>query len=139
MLFTVHRPQGEAVEIDLALPGVHNVQNALAALAIADKLGVVPEQLATGLASFEGIGRRFEQLGCLPCQGGFVILVDDYAHHPREISATLASVRGCWPDRELLVAVVGAQHGAMVVDDVAVGRGSAPQPAVVDRGVGQVP
>ena len=104
MFFTVRLPKGESVEVELALPGIHNVQNALAALAIADKLGIATEHLGTGLASFEGIGRRFEQLDCLPCTGGgSAILVDDYAHHPREIAATLSAARGCWPDRDILV------------------------------------
>jgi UDP-N-acetylmuramate--alanine ligase len=103
MRFNAHRPQGKPIQIDLALPGIHNVQNALAAVAICDKLGVAPDHAAKGLSSFQGIGRRFEILGYLPCQDSSVILVDDYAHHPREISATLDAARACWPDRELLV------------------------------------
>ena len=101
--FSAHRPQGEPIQIDLALPGTHNVQNALAAVAICDKLGVVPDHVAKGLSSFEGIGRRFEILGRLPCRNGSAILVDDYAHHPREVSATLDAARACWPNQDLLV------------------------------------
>ena len=101
--FSVHRPQGKSIQIDLALPGTHNVQNALAAVAICDKLGVAPNHFAKGLSSFEGIGRRFEILGRLPCQKGSAILVDDYAHHPREVSATLEAARACWPHQDLLV------------------------------------
>ena len=101
--FSVHRPQGEPIQIDLALPGTHNVQNALAAVAICDKLGVAPDHVAKGLSSFEGIGRRFEILGRLPCRNGSAILVDDYAHHPREVSATLDAARACWPHQDLLV------------------------------------
>jgi UDP-N-acetylmuramate--alanine ligase len=101
--FIAHRPQGDSIHIDLALPGTHNVQNALAAVAICDKLGVAPDKVAKGLSSFEGIGRRFEILGHLPCQDSSVILVDDYAHHPREISVTLDAARACWPNQDLLV------------------------------------
>ena len=101
--FSAHRPQGESIQIDLALPGIHNVQNALASVAICDKLGVAPDHVAKGLSSFEGIARRFEILGCLPCRSGSAILVDDYAHHPREVSATLDAARACWPHQELLV------------------------------------
>jgi UDP-N-acetylmuramate--alanine ligase len=102
-LFTAHRPRGEPIRINLALPGTHNVQNALAAVAICDKLGVTPDHVAKGLSSFEGIGRRFEILGRLPCRGGSAILVDDYAHHPREVSATLNAARACWPHQDLVV------------------------------------
>lgn len=101
--FSAHRPRGKPIRIDLALPGTHNVQNALAAVAICDKLGVSPDDVAKGLSSFEGIGRRFEILGSLPCQNGSAILVDDYAHHPREVSATLDATRACWPNQDLLV------------------------------------
>jgi UDP-N-acetylmuramate--alanine ligase len=55
-----------------------------------------------GLAAFQGIGRRFEILGELPLQMGAALLVDDYAHHPREIAATLAAARGCWPGQRLV-------------------------------------
>jgi UDP-N-acetylmuramate--alanine ligase len=101
--FRAHRPQGESIPIDLALPGTHNVQNALAAVAISDKLGVASDCVAKGLSSFEGIGRRFEILGRLPCQNGSVVMVDDYAHHPREVAVTLDAARACWPHQDLLV------------------------------------
>ncbi len=103
MHFEVHRPEGVPVEIDLSLPGTHNVLNALAAIAICDKLGVAAEDIRESLSTFQGIGRRFEVLGHLPCSDSSVILVDDYAHHPRELKATLDAARGCWPNRDLLV------------------------------------
>jgi len=103
MYFEVYRPKGAPVEIDLALPGSHNVLNALAAFAICDKLGVAAEDIREGLSTFQGIRRRFEVLGHLPCGDSSVLLVDDYAHHPRELKATLDAARGCWPGRELLV------------------------------------
>ena len=103
MTFLAHLPSGDILPVDLALAGEHNVLNALAAIAIADKVGVGYQSIRESLAGFEGIGRRFEILGELPVQGGSAVLVDDYAHHPREIEATLAAARGCWPDRRLVV------------------------------------
>jgi UDP-N-acetylmuramate--alanine ligase len=80
-----------------SIPGVHNVKNALAALIVADRLGVPVGQAATSLASFNGVGRRFEIKG----QAGGVLVVDDYAHHPTEIQATLAAARTHYPDRAI--------------------------------------
>ena len=103
MDFKAHRPEAGVIRVNLALPGKHNVQNAMAAIAVCDKLGVASECIADGLSSFEGIGRRFEILGYVNCEHDTAILVDDYAHHPSELSATLEAARGCWPNREMLV------------------------------------
>jgi len=103
MTFNAHLPGGHILAVDLALAGEHNVLNALAAIAIADKVGVSHQPIRDGLAGFEGIGRRFEILGEVAVQGGSAVLVDDYAHHPREIQATLEAARGCWPDRRRVV------------------------------------
>ncbi len=103
MTFNAHLPGGHILAVDLALAGEHNVLNALAAIAIADKVGVTHQPIRDGLAGFEGIGRRFEILGEVAVQGGSAVLVDDYAHHPREIQATLEAARGCWPDRRRVV------------------------------------
>ena len=94
---------GNDLDIELALPGNHNVLNALAAIAVATHLGVKDDAIVGGLREFEGIGRRFQVLGELSVDGGSVSLVDDYAHHPRELDATLSAARGCWPDRRLVV------------------------------------
>ncbi|MCH6581620.1 MAG: UDP-N-acetylmuramate--L-alanine ligase [Gammaproteobacteria bacterium] len=94
----------EWLELTLNQPGVHNVLNALAAVAVARELGVAKEAIASGLANFSGIGRRFQVLGQLPLGDGDVILVDDYGHHPRELAATMAAARRGWPDRRLVVA-----------------------------------
>ncbi len=82
------------------MPGLHNVLNALAALAVADELGVPLEKARTSLQSFSGVHRRFTVVG----EVGGVTIVDDYAHHPVEIEATLRAATEAWPGRRLLVA-----------------------------------
>ena len=77
--------------------------NALAAIAIAHELGVDKAAIARALAAFGGIGRRFQINGRIKQDKGDVILVDDYAHHPREIAATVAATRASWPQRRLVV------------------------------------
>jgi UDP-N-acetylmuramate--alanine ligase len=94
---------GDDLEVELALPGYHNVLNALAAIAVATHLGVADLAITSGLREFEGIGRRFQVLGDIDIPAGSVTLVDDYAHHPRELEATLAAARGCWLDQRLVV------------------------------------
>ncbi len=86
----------------LAMPGEHNVLNALAAIVISTKLGILVPDVQKALAAFEGIGRRFQGLGMVPVAGGEVEMVDDYAHHPREIRATLKAARGCWPEHRIV-------------------------------------
>jgi len=103
MMFHVHLPDGARLSIDLALAGRHNVLNALAAIAVADKVGASHESIVEGLKNFQGIDRRFEILGELSVAGGSAVVVDDYAHHPNEIAATLEAVSGCWPDRRRVV------------------------------------
>ena len=85
---------------ELNLPGRHNVQNALAAIAVAHRLGVDPDTIRRGLEGFSGVGRRLQVRG--ECDG--VLYVDDYGHHPEEIRLTLEAVREGWPDRRLVVA-----------------------------------
>jgi len=103
MHFDVTAAGANGFSVELALPGLHNVQNALAAIAVADKVGISPSAIQQGLAAFGGIGRRFETLGDIRFPKGRALLVDDYAHHPREIEATLAAAEGCWPDRRKVV------------------------------------
>jgi UDP-N-acetylmuramate--L-alanine ligase/UDP-N-acetylenolpyruvoylglucosamine reductase len=83
--------------VSLAVPGIHNAKNALAALVVADRLGVSFGQAAASLARFAGVGRRFEIKG--EVQG--ILVVDDYAHHPTEIRATLAAARARYPARAI--------------------------------------
>ncbi len=89
-----------AGSVSLPLPGRHNVQNALAALAVAHELGVEPAASVAALDEFEGVSRRFEAKGETP---GGALVIDDYGHHPSEIKATLAAARECWPDQRLVV------------------------------------
>jgi UDP-N-acetylmuramate--alanine ligase len=104
MHFTAElRGQKNWMAVELNQPGQHNVLNALAAIGIAHELGVNQESIVRALAAFAGIGRRFQINGRVSRAGGDVILVDDYAHHPREISATVAAARASWPDRRLVV------------------------------------
>ena len=104
MHFTVElRGRKNWLPVSLNLPGQHNVLNALAAIGIAHELGVNEAAIARALAGFAGIARRFQINGRVACQGGDVILVDDYAHHPREIAATVAAARASWPERRLVV------------------------------------
>jgi UDP-N-acetylmuramate--alanine ligase len=98
--FLVRFDGAELGELALQVPGVHNVRNALAALASGIALGVTLEQLRGGLEAFEGVERRFQRLGAV--RG--VQVVDDYAHHPTEISATLDAARAAFPGRRLIAA-----------------------------------
>ncbi len=101
--FALERHGQPAGEYRLALPGRHNVLNALAAIAIASRLGLADADVTRALAAFEGIGRRFEVLGEVALDDGRATLVDDYAHHPTELRATLAAARDCWPQRRQVV------------------------------------
>jgi UDP-N-acetylmuramate--alanine ligase len=102
--FTVHRrEQGDALSITLNLPGRHNVQNALAAIAVATELGVSDAHIRRALAEFQGIGRRFQIAGEIATAKGKVLLIDDYGHHPRELAPTIAAARAGWPGRRLVV------------------------------------
>ncbi|OGI49918.1 MAG: UDP-N-acetylmuramate--L-alanine ligase [Candidatus Muproteobacteria bacterium RIFCSPHIGHO2_12_FULL_60_33] len=120
MHFTVElRGQKNWLTVELNQPGHHNVLNALAAIGIAHELGVKEAAITRALAGFGGIGRRFQINGIIPWGGDVqgrtsvagdrtsgatdVILVDDYAHHPREIAATVAAARASWPQRRLVV------------------------------------
>ena len=87
-------------EIELAVPGLHNVRNALAAVGSGLALGATVPQMAAGLAAFRGVERRFQRLG----EAVGVSVVDDYAHHPTEIVATLAAARQAFPGRRLVAA-----------------------------------
>lgn len=92
-----------AEKVVINLPGLHNVQNSLAAIAIALELGVSIEQIKSGLQNFQGIGRRFNLTQNLQCQAGTFTLVDDYAHHPTELKAAIDACRGGWDNRLVVV------------------------------------
>jgi UDP-N-acetylmuramate--alanine ligase len=99
-VFTAVCDGREETEIRLRVPGTHNVLNALAALGSGHALGVPLEAMAPGLAAFGGVDRRFQRLG----EARGVAVVDDYAHHPTEIRATLAAARAAYPGRRIIAA-----------------------------------
>jgi len=92
------------LDLTINLPGRHNVLNSLAAVAVATELDVADGAIRKALANFQGIDRRLQQLGEIHWSGGSALLVDDYAHHPTEVAATLDAVRQAWPSRRLVVA-----------------------------------
>ncbi len=108
MHFRVLRSNGRRLpdlDITLNLAGVHNVLNALAAIAVGMETGVADEKIVKALAEFRGVGRRFQRHGAVrPCGGGAFELIDDYGHHPAEMAATIAAVRGAFPRRRLMLA-----------------------------------
>lgn len=89
--------------VHLNLPGRHNVLNALAAATVGYELGVDMGAVQAALSGFQGIGRRVEHLGELRLAGKQFTLIDDYAHHPRELACTLQAMRDAWPERRLVV------------------------------------
>jgi len=101
--FTVLRRDREPLDVSVNMPGNHNVLNALATIAIASDEGISDEAIVQGLSGFQGVGRRFQVYGELPVDGGSVMLVDDYGHHPREVAAVIKAVRGGWPERRLVM------------------------------------
>jgi UDP-N-acetylmuramate--alanine ligase len=104
MTFKLHLPGSDDVlPINLNLPGEHNVLNALGAIAVVWELGFDVPQVVQSLAGFEGIGRRFAEVGQFPVTGGDVMIVEDYGHHPTEIEATLEAARSGWPDRRIVL------------------------------------
>ncbi len=106
MKFTLLREGSAPLDVVLNLPGVHNVLNALAAIAIADELGAADDAIVAALAEFNGVGRRFQRYGDLPSMhgGGNFTLIDDYGHHPVEMAATLAAARGAFEGRRVVLA-----------------------------------
>jgi UDP-N-acetylmuramate--alanine ligase len=92
------------LDVVLNLPGVHNVQNALAAIAVGMEVGVPDAAIVKALAEFRGVGRRFQSYGYCKLPDGKFSVIDDYGHHPAEMAATLAAARGAFPDRRLVLA-----------------------------------
>jgi UDP-N-acetylmuramate--alanine ligase len=104
MAFTVLRDGARPLPVRLNLPGLHNVANALAAIAVGIELDVADAQIAEALASFTGVGRRFAEHGEWPVPGGGrFTLIDDYGHHPVEMAATLDAARGAFPGRRIVL------------------------------------
>ena len=107
MHFDVLRVNGTTsrLPITLNLPGIHYVQNALAAIAVATEVGVADDAIVKALSGFTGVGRRYQRYGEVAIAGGgSFTLIDDYGHHPVEMAATLAATRGAFPGRRLVLA-----------------------------------
>ncbi|MEM1435688.1 MAG: UDP-N-acetylmuramate--L-alanine ligase [Pseudomonadota bacterium] len=102
--FVAERPAPlPPLPIELALPGEHNVRNALAAIAVASEEGVDDAAIATALREFRGVGRRFQTTARVPLGAHSVTLVDDYGHHPTEVAAVIDTARAVWPQRRLVM------------------------------------
>jgi UDP-N-acetylmuramate--alanine ligase len=97
------RDRSEPLTVELNLPGVHNVRNALAAVAVARELAIDDGALRRALGEFSGIDRRLQVLGTVTTAAGRVTFVDDYGHHPTELAASIEAVRDAWPSRRLVV------------------------------------
>lgn len=95
--FDLYAEGQELKGLRLGMPGRHNVENAIAASTVALRLGVTPDLLRLGLASFRGVSRRFETR----IAGPQVVFIDDYAHHPKELDACIASVREMYPGKRI--------------------------------------
>jgi len=105
MRFKARRDRAAALDIALNLPGRHNVLNALAAIAVGTEIGVPDRAILKALAEFHGVGRRFQRYGEVALSGGGAFtLVDDYGHHPAEMTATLEAARGAFPGRRVVLA-----------------------------------
>ena len=105
MHFTVVREGMADLDIVLNHPGMHNVLNALSAIAVATEVGANNTAIVKALGEFHGVGRRFQRHGEFPAaSGGHYTLVDDYGHHPVEMAATLAAARGAFPGQRLVLA-----------------------------------
>jgi UDP-N-acetylmuramate--alanine ligase len=91
------------MHVTMHLPGMHNVRNALAAIAVADELQIDDDAIVKALEKFEGIDRRFQRLGEVKIAAGTVIIFDDYGHHPTEVEATLSAAKTGWPDKRVVL------------------------------------
>ena len=96
------------LDVTLNLPGLHNVRNALAAIAVGTEVDVDDAAICKALAEFNGVGRRFQRYGQVKVAeangGGQFTLIDDYGHHPVEMAATLAAARGAFPNQRIVLA-----------------------------------
>jgi UDP-N-acetylmuramate--alanine ligase len=105
MRFVARCAGREDLEVQLNLAGMHNVQNALAAIAIGREIGVADFAIASALSEFKGVARRFQRYGELGLAGGGrYTLIDDYGHHPAEMAATIDAARSAFPGRRLVLA-----------------------------------
>ena len=105
MRFIARGRPAAPLAVELALPGVHNVRNALAAIAVGREVGVADSAIARALSEFKGVGRRFQRHGDIAIPGGGrCTLIDDYGHHPVEMAATISAARESFPGRRIVLA-----------------------------------
>ncbi len=102
--FEVTRSEAAPLAVTLNLPGLHNVRNALAAIAVASELGIEDRAILRALESFQGVDRRLQHIADVATSAGRVSIIDDYGHHPTEIRATLEAVRQAYPGRRVVLA-----------------------------------
>ncbi|MGC3982638.1 MAG: UDP-N-acetylmuramate--L-alanine ligase [Steroidobacteraceae bacterium] len=102
--FDVLRPGKPLLSVRLNTPGLHNVLNSLAAIAVATELEVSDQAIQNALAHFQGVDRRLQQYGDVQLHAGTITLINDYGHHPTEIAATLEAIRQGWPGRRVVLA-----------------------------------
>jgi len=102
--FDVTRAAAGPLAVTLSLPGMHNVRNSLAAIAVATELGIADQAILRALAGFQGVDRRLQHIDDVVTAVGSVTIIDDYGHHPTEIAATLQAVRQGYPGRRVLLA-----------------------------------
>ncbi|MES2605966.1 MAG: UDP-N-acetylmuramate--L-alanine ligase [Pseudomonadota bacterium] len=102
--FSVQRPgHSSKLPITINMPGIHNVLNATAAIAVATDERIADSDIQAGIANFQGVGRRFDVQPPLRCKRGTVMLVDDYGHHPTEVAANIRAIRDGWPEKRLVM------------------------------------
>jgi UDP-N-acetylmuramate--alanine ligase len=120
-------PGGRTLLLELRVPGLHNLRNAATALAVAHELGADLDRARAALAEFTGVGRRFERVG----DAGGVTVMDDYAHHPTEVAATLAAARQAFPRRRVVAVFQPHLYSRTALHGDALGRALAAADVVV--------
>ena len=131
------RPDGQPLVAQLRTAGRHNAANALCAAVAASRIGVPPETIVRGLASFPGVGRRLERIG----EAAGVVVYDDYGHHPTAIRETITAVRQREPDRRVWAVYepLTYHRTAALLEDFAAALGTADAVAVADIWAGRDP
>jgi UDP-N-acetylmuramate--alanine ligase len=119
--FTVERAGSASLDVTVNLPGTHNVLNSLAAIVVAIELGVQPAAIGRALALFEGVERRLQHVADIEMLAGPVTIIDDYGHHPTEITATLEALRQAYPNRRVVLAFQPHRYSRVrdLIDDFA--------------------
>ena len=102
--YDVVRPSGGPLRVTVNLPGTHNVLNSLAAIVVASELGIEDAAIQRALASFQGVERRLQHIADVETAAGRVTIIDDYGHHPTEVTATLEALRQAYPGRRIVLA-----------------------------------